>query len=374
MDDLLTRARRGETLRALGLMSGTSLDGVDVALIETDGVDSRASGAALTVPYGDDVRDAVRSVFGAEARSVATDLAERMITQAHADAVAAFLDGRFGCGPADIDVVGFHGQTITHRPERRFTWQIGDPVALARQAGLPVVADFRSADVAAGGQGAPLVPVYHQALVRQAVARGRVQLPVAVLNIGGVANVTWIGEDGSLLAFDTGPGNAPLDDWVRRHGAGAFDDGGRISRKGNVDAVAIARFMSSSYFSRKPPKSLDRNDFSSNFLRNSSLEDGAATLAWACAAAVAAGTKHMPTSPTAWLVCGGGAKNINIINILQDISNISVEIDVLTQNGDSLEAEAFGFLAVRSLRNLPLSFPSTTGVPAPHAGGRLFLP
>jgi anhydro-N-acetylmuramic acid kinase len=374
MDDLLTRARRGERLRALGLMSGTSLDGVDLALIETDGVDSRALGAALTVPYGDDVRDAVRAVFGAEVRSAATDLAERLITQAHGHAVAAFLDGRFGFGAADIDIVGFHGQTITHRPERRFTWQIGDPAALARRTGLPVVADFRSADVAAGGQGAPLVPIYHQALVRQAAARGRIRLPVAVLNIGGVANVTWVGEDGRLLAFDTGPGNAPLDDWVRRHGAGAFDDGGRISGQGRVDSAAIARFMNSTYFLREPPKSLDRNDFPFDFLNDSSLEDGAATLAWACAAAVAVGMKHMPAPPTAWLVCGGGAKNKSIINNLQKLSHISVEVDALSGNGDALEAEAFGFLAVRSLRNLPLSFPSTTAVPAPQAGGQLFLP
>jgi anhydro-N-acetylmuramic acid kinase len=374
MADVLTRAQSGAPLRALGLMSGTSLDGVDVALIETDGERVDAFGPWTTVPYAEEVREAVRAVLGAETVSADTERAERLVTQAHCDAIAAFFDGVAGCRLQDIDVIGFHGQTITHRPEKRFTWQIGDASWLAAEVGVPVVADFRSADVAAGGQGAPLVPVYHQALVRRAVEAGALKLPVAVLNIGGVANVTWVGEHGALLAFDTGPGNAPLDDWVRRHGGAAFDQDGRLSRAGRVDAARIERLLSSSYFLRIPPKSLDRNDFMSDLVIGLSLPDGAATLAHACAAAAAAALAHMPTPPTIWLASGGGAKNPSITKALSEISKISVEMSPLDWCGDALEAQAFGFLAVRSLRGLPLSFPTTTGGSAPLTGGRLTVP
>jgi anhydro-N-acetylmuramic acid kinase len=368
--DLLSRARAGESLRALGLMSGTSLDGVDVALIETDGETIQALGPWLTVPYVEEVQEAVRRVFGAVTPSFDTRHAERLVTEAHRDAVAAF----FRAWPEEvrrgIDVIGFHGQTITHRPESRFTWQIGDAAWLAAQLGIPVVADFRMADIAAGGQGAPLVPVYHQALVREAVQQGRVRLPVAVLNIGGVANVTWIGEDGALLAFDTGPGNAPLDDWIRRHQAGSCDQDGQISAAGHVDESWINQLLTSSYFSKNPPKSLDRNDFS--FDLKLPLADGAATLAAACAAAATAALAHMPQRPAGWVICGGGSRNHSIINMLKEFSNIVVED--INWNTDAIEGQAFGFLAVRSLRNLPLSFPMTTSVPSPQTGGKLYQP
>ncbi|HJQ61176.1 MAG TPA: anhydro-N-acetylmuramic acid kinase [Vineibacter sp.] len=372
MNDLLARSRRGEVLRVLGLMSGTSLDGVDLAIIETDGERVHGLGPSRTVPYDDSVRDAARAVFGATTPSPATVHAERLITDAHSEAVTAFLRGG-DHGARAVDIIGFHGQTISHRPAERFTWQIGDGAALARAAGVPVVADFRSADVAAGGQGAPLVPVYHQALARQAVALGRMRLPVAILNIGGVANVTWIGEDGALLAFDTGPGNAPLDDWLRRHG-GSFDRDGNVSGAGAVDQGRLARLLSSDYFGKIPPKSLDRNDFSSQLADGLPLADGAATLAAACAAAVAAAVDHMPAPPMAWLVCGGGARNPTILRELAARSAIGVEVAGGDWMGDVLEAQAFGYLAVRSLRGLPLTFPSTTGVPSPLTGGRLFNP
>ena len=374
MDDLLARARRGEVLRVMGLMSGTSLDGVDVAVIETDGEQVHAFGPSLTVPYDTVVRDAVRHVLGAETASPDTQRAEHLLTQAHRDAITAFVADNGPGDLDDIDVIGFHGQTITHRPEKRFTWQIGDAAWLARQTGVPVVADFRSADVAAGGHGAPMVPVYHRALVRQAAGEGRLRLPVAVLNIGGVANVTWIGADDTLLAFDTGPGNAPLDDWIRRHGVAAFDQDGLVSSAGAINAALIRKFLSSPYISKKPPKSLDRNDFSSDFVEGLSLADGAATLARACATSIAAAVTHMPEPPTAWLVCGGGSKNPSIIKSIGEISNISVKDCPPTWSADSMEAQAFGFLAARSLRGLPLSFPSTTGVPEPLRGGRVFLP
>jgi anhydro-N-acetylmuramic acid kinase len=373
MADLVTRARRGETLRALGLMSGTSLDGIDLAVIDTDGEAVKAYGPWRTVAYDDAVREAVRAVLGATARSAATDRADRLVSEAHRDAVAAFLADTAAEGGA-IDVIGFHGQTITHRPQRRFTWQIGDAAGLARALGVPVVGDFRTADVAAGGQGAPLVPVFHKALVHQAVQAGQVRLPVAVLNIGGVANVTWVGEDDSLLAFDTGPGNAPLDDWIRLHGTASFDEDGRLSSLGIPDRARIEAMLKSPYFSEIPPKSLDRNDFMLDLADGLSLADGAATLATACAAAAAAALRHMPRLPTAWIVSGGGARNPSILNALESLSNVSVAHGCVDWIADALEAQAFGFLAVRSLRGLPLSFPTTTGVPAALSGGRLAMP
>jgi anhydro-N-acetylmuramic acid kinase len=371
MADLVTRARRGETLRALGLMSGTSLDGIDLAVIETDGEAVKALGPWRTVAYDDAVREAIRAVLGAASRSAATDHADRLVTEAHREAVTAFLGETAAEGRA-IDVIGFHGQTITHRPDQRFTWQIGDAAGLSRAVGMPVVGDFRSADVAAGGQGAPLVPVFHKALAEQAVRAGQVRLPVAVLNIGGVANVTWVGPDGALLAFDTGPGNAPIDDWIRRHGAGPFDRDGAVSRQGTPDQGRIEAFLASSYFLKSPPKSLDRNDFTNNLAIGLSLADGASTLAHACATAAAAGLRHMPAPPTAWILCGGGARNSTIVGALEQCSRIAVATHRVDWQGDALEAQAFGFLAVRSLRGLPLSFPSTTGVPAALRGGRLY--
>ncbi|MCW5746737.1 MAG: anhydro-N-acetylmuramic acid kinase [Alphaproteobacteria bacterium] len=374
MSDLLTRARRGERLRALGLMSGTSLDGIDLAVIETDGEQIHAFGPSLTLPYDEPVREAVRRVLGADQPSPDTAQAEHLVTRAYRDAIARFLAGDAGLRSSDVDVIGLHGQTITHRPGRRFTWQIGDAASLAREIGLPVVADFRSADVAAGGQGAPLVPIYHQALVRRAVRDGRLRLPVAVLNIGGVANITWIGEDGAMLAFDTGPGNAPLDDWVRRHGGEAFDRDGHMSRLGTSAEGRIGQFLNSPYFLRKPPKSLDRNDFNFDLADGLSVNDGAATLAAACAAAAASALAYVPAPPTAWVVTGGGAKNPSIINKLKGFSKVKVSEQQPDWDTDFLEAQAFGFLAVRSLRGLPLSFPTTTGVTAALTGGRLFSP
>ena len=215
-------------LHALGLMSGTSVDGVDVALIETDGERLVSFGPVLTVPYSDDVRRVIRAAFGAEQPNPATAAAERAVTEAHADAVRRWSRNT-GTALATLDVVGFHGQTITHRPEKHFTWQIGDGAALARALGVRVVNDLRGADVLAGGQGAPLVPIYHAALVRD------LPRPLAVVNIGGVANVTWIGADDTLLAFDTGPGNGPIDDWCARRAGGRFDEDGALAASGKVD-------------------------------------------------------------------------------------------------------------------------------------------
>jgi anhydro-N-acetylmuramic acid kinase len=344
-------------------MSGTSLDGIDVAMIETDGRQRVIRGPARTVPYPPPFRERLRSVLGG-AGPVAE--VEEELTRLHAEAVEDFLDRRHG---AAIDVVGFHGHTILHRPAKRQTWQIGDGALLAQRLGLVVVADFRTADVEAGGQGAPLAPLFHAAL---ALALPK---PLAILNIGGVANVTWIGEEEEILAFDTGPGNALIDDWVHRHTGAAADTDGALARLGRVSPSHVARFLENPFFDHPPPKSLDRDDFRDTIPVGLSLADGAATLTEMTACGVAAAIRRFPARPHEWLVTGGGRHNPAVMDALRRRLGASVRpVESVGWDGDALEAQAFAYLAVRSIEGLPLSLPSTTGVPRPTCGGRLFRP
>jgi anhydro-N-acetylmuramic acid kinase len=352
---------------ALGLMSGTSLDGIDVALLRTDGEALIAAGPWATYPYEAPLREQVRSVLGGPKSDDGNPVAaaERALTLAHAEAVRRFLAEQ-GRAAAAVDLIGFHGHTILHRPQERRTWQIGDGALLARETGIPVVNDFRSADVAAGGQGAPLVPLYHAALSR-ALAH-----PVAVLNIGGVANVTWISADGTVLAFDTGPGNAPLDDWARRHSGAAMDEGGRLAAGGRLDRAVVERALAHPFFARTPPKSLDRDDFTWRLVDGLGPADGAATLVAIVAGAVAKSARHFPAPATRWLVTGGGRHNQVLMAALAGALGIEVApVEAVGWAGDAIEAQAFAYLAVRARRGLPLSLPSTTGVPRPLTGGRL---
>ncbi len=351
--------------RTIGLMSGTSLDGVDAAWLETDGETVSRFGPTLTIPYDDTLRGDIRHILNlapgmAEDDPLLADAVSRL-TAYHVQAVKAL--GR------EADLIGFHGQTILHQPDRRRTWQVGDAAALARATGLPVAFDFRSGDVAAGGEGAPLVPVYHEALAKN------LERPLAILNIGGVANVTWIGpEDGALIAFDTGPGNGPLDDWTMRHTGQRFDRDGTLAASGRVNETVLTQLMAHGYFARPAPKSLDRLDFSRS-LENSGLDaltpaDGAATLAAFTAAAAA--VARFPAPPRRWLICGGGRHNPAIVAALRARLGCPVEpVETVGWDGDALEAQCFGFLAARVARGLPLSFPGTTGVPHPMTGGRI---
>ena len=357
--------------RAIGLMSGTSLDGIDVAMIETDGRERVITGPALTIPYPDVFRERLRSVLGGVGP---VGEVEAELTGLHAEAVEQFLARHPG---TTADIVGLHGHTILHRPAERRTWQLGAGAQLARRLGIDVVADFRSADVAAGGEGAPLAPLFHAALA------AALPKPLAVLNLGGVANVTWIGSGGigsggiggaaDILAFDTGPGNALIDDWVRRHTGAAADLGGVLAGAGRASEAHVARFLQRPFFARKPPKSLDRDDFRDAMPEGLSLEDGAATLTEMTAAAVVAGCRHFPAPAREWLVCGGGRHNPTLIMALARRLGVPVRpVEAVGWNGDALEAQAFAYLAVRSIAGLPLSLPSTTGVPRPTTGGRLF--
>jgi anhydro-N-acetylmuramic acid kinase len=353
-------------MRVIGLMSGTSLDGVDAAWLDTDGETVARTGPAVTLPYDDALRADLRRLLDlaptlAPGDAFLADVATRL-TARHADAVTALAT------PADL--LGFHGQTILHDPAARRTWQIGDAAALARATGLTVAYDFRAADVAAGGEGAPLAPIYHQALA------ARLEPPLAVLNLGGVANVSFIGRD-DLLACDTGPGNGPLDDWTRRHTGAPFDRDGQLAGSGRVDAAVLARLLADPYFARPAPKSLDRLAFSALIAASGvgglSPADGAATLVAFTAEAVA--RTILPEPPRRWLVTGGGRHNSALMAALRARLSGPVEpVEVVGWDGDALEAQCFGFLAARVARGLPLSFPGTTRVPRPLAGGRLTTP
>lgn len=358
-----------ERFLALGLMSGTSLDGVDAALLTTDGGTFLSPGPALTTAYGADFRARLSGVMGGKGPVAEV---ERQLTLLHAEAVEALLR-EAGVQRSQVRVVGFHGQTILHEPERGRTWQLGDGALLAESTGLDVVNDFRSADVAAGGQGAPLAPLFHASL-----AHGQ-RKPVAVLNIGGVANVTWLGEGedalGHLVAFDTGPGNALIDEWALSHTGEPVDRDGMLAQAGRVDEAALKRLLAHDYFRRPPPKSLDRYAFDPTPLAVLGPADGAATLTAFTAAAVALAERHFPAPPRRWLVGGGGRRNPALMAALRSRLARPVDpVEAAGWDGDAMEAQAFAYLAVRSLRGLPISLPSTTGAARPLTGGRLHRP
>ncbi len=348
--------------RAIGLMSGTSLDGfIDVALIETDGHGYVKPLRFYAHPYDSDVRDKVRACFGKTQRDDDIVEAERLVTDIHAQAIAAF-DER-------ADIIGFHGQTITHDPDNAFTWQIGDGKALSRASDMPVVSDMRQADIKAGGQGAPLLPLYHQAMMA-----GQ-DMPVMILNLGGVANMTYIGADGSLVAFDCGPANALMDDFTKERIGEDFDVNGKLASRGTVLDHVVKDFLSSDYFKKTPPKSLDRNEWSIECVRYASREDGLATLLEMSVQGIRRGLTHLPHHPKAIYVAGGGRKNTFFIHSIASALDIkTVAIDDLGWNGDATEAEGFAYLAVRSRLGLPLTMPSTTGVDEPTNGGVLNTP
>ena len=365
-------------LTAIGLMSGTSLDGVDVALIETDGKRVKSFGPSGYRPYTDHERGLLRQALTEainlpqrDARPGILREAERAVTIAHAEAVAAFTS-QHRITRENIDIVGFHGQTVLHRPAQKMTVQIGNATALAKAIHIPVMHDFRAADVAAGGQGAPLVPVYHRALAQSLEREG----PIAVINIGGVSNITYIDGADILIACDTGPGNALLDDFMFRMTGQPFDCEGRMAAQGNADAAWVARALEHPFFAAPPPKSLDRNDFAALTLRDMPPADGAATLTAFTAAAIARIVPHLPKPPRSWIVAGGGARNLTMLRMLRErVAPATVEAaDALGWSGDAIEAQAFGFLAARGLKGLPLSYPATTGVPIPMTGGVIARP
>lgn len=364
-------------MRAIGLMSGTSLDGVDVAMLETDGGNAISPGPTSFESYGDADRNVLRDALVAaralehrSARPGPLGEAERIVTARHQGAVTSFL-ARHGLERSSIDVVGFHGQTVLHRPERRLTVQIGDGAALATGLGIPVMADLRADDVASGGQGAPLVPAYHRALVNAAGFDGA----TLVINIGGVANVTMVAGDADPIACDTGPGNALIDDLMLERTGTGVDRDGAAAAAGRVDEGALAELLDHPYFALPPPKSLDRNDFSGSAVRHLATPDAAATLTAFTADSIARVLAHFDEKPARAIVCGGGAHNPALMAALA--ARLPCEVitaDACGWQGDAVEAQAFAYLAVRALAHLPLTFPTTTGVDRPLSGGVLFRP
>nr|WP_301183100.1 anhydro-N-acetylmuramic acid kinase [Sphingomonas quercus] len=359
---------------AVGLMSGTSLDGIDAALIETDGEGAVRPVAFLTEPYPDEERAAIREAtamalsFSRPRHDLVIDAAAAMLTDRHMDLVRRLL-AHAGVEASGVAVIGFHGQTIAHRPDRGWTWQIGEGDRMAKMLGIPVVDDFRSADVIAGGQGAPLIPVYHRALTADGAP------PLAVLNLGGVGNVTFIGADGALIAFDTGPANALIDDWVLAETGARYDAGGALAAAGRVDEAVLATMLDNGWFDRPPPKSLDRADFGLAAVRGLSAADGAATLTAFTAETIARAFRHCPEQPRRLIVAGGGRHNATLMEMIARRCNVAAEpIEALGWNGDATEAEGFAYMAVRTLKGLEISFPGTTGVRRPMPGGVLHRP
>lgn len=366
----------GKVMNSLGLMSGTSLDGVDLAFLRSDGEALIEAGRQGFVPYTDETRAVLRAALDI-AKELPTPVlkdialwpealvvAENLVTQAH---IAAVHD--FRMADDEIDIIGFHGQTIAHRPsegpDARMTLQIGDGEALAVALGVDVVSQFRLADMAAGGQGAPLAPLYHAALAGPA-------RPQAVVNLGGIGNLTWLGEDDAILAFDTGPANALIDDWLLEKTGKPYDADGALAASGQVNEAAVAALMAHPFFEAKPPKSLDRLDFEMSPVTGLSPEDGAASLTAFTAESVARALAHCPEKPMRLILCGGGRHNKTLCAMLAARADIGVvDCDVLGWQGDALEAQAFAWLAIRHLNKLPLSRPETTSVSHPVTGGEL---
>jgi len=366
-------------LCAIGLMSGTSMDGIDLAALRTDGENEVERGPSFFVPYEAAFRRRIEAGLEDAKRIGKRDerpgdlgSLERDLTLRHAEAVAAFR-AKLRDDPLwnEPDLIGFHGQTVLHRPHIGLTVQLGDGPLLAERTGLPVVYDMRANDMVHGGQGAPLVPAYHAALARALPAIAR--FPAVFVNFGGISNITFVPEKGDPVAFDTGPGNALIDQWVQREGGVPFDAGGAIASEGGVARPVVERYLEKPFFGKPGPKSLDRNDFTLAEAEGLALADGARTLAAVSAEAILKSVKHLPQSPKLWIVCGGGRKNPHIVGDLREgAARLGAEVMLAEDaglDGDATEAEAWAYLAVRALKGLPLTFPATTGCREAVSGG-----
>ncbi len=346
---------------AIGMMSGTSLDGIDVALVKTDGMDRCELVDFQCFAYDDKTRKIIKDILGTRHKNDHTIEAEKILTDAHIKAIKDFGH--------KADIIGFHGQTIVHDPSQRLTWQIGDCQRLANETGINVVGDMRQADILAGGQGAPLLPLCHRAFA------SLVDKPIIILNMGGVANLTWLGQGHSdILAFDTGPANALMDDYIKYKIGQDFDFDGTLAAAGKVDQALINQWLRHDYFNKPPPKSLDRDEWDVSKVYNYQTEDAVATLAQFTVQSILKSLEFLPDQPKAFYAAGGGRKNKYIMNALQQSLNYPVcTVEDIGWNGDGLEAQGFAYLAVRSLKGLALTIPETTGIKEPSTGGNLYI-
>ncbi|RVI80104.1 anhydro-N-acetylmuramic acid kinase [Sinorhizobium meliloti] len=371
----------GRVLTAIGLMSGTSMDGIDIAVVRTDGDSIVDRGPSAGYAYDPRFRERLkqgledaRSILKREERPGTLADLERDLTLRHALAVRMFLQEN-NILPDNVNVIGFHGQTVLHRPDQALTVQLGDGELLARETGIDVVYDMRANDMTHGGQGAPLIPAYHAALARGLSKVGEIATPVVFVNIGGISNLTYIGAGEEIVAYDSGPGNTLIDQWVEAHAGIPYDRGGMIASEGGVLRELADRYLSHPFFSAEKRRSLDRNDFAPPAAGDASLEDGARTLAHVTAAGIVRSARHLPANPATYIVCGGGRLNSVIMSDLHALAEAEgarvLAAEALDLNGDSMEAEAWAYLAVRSRYCLPLTYPGTTGVSCPVSGGRL---
>lgn len=342
------------------------MDGIDIAAIETDGYGHINHLGFTSAAHDPELRERLRSCLNQSVITEEIEAIARDFTLQHPQLIKNLLND-LNLSEQDIDIIGFHGQTIHHDPDNRITIQIGDGELLAQETGIHVAYDIRQNDVQSGGQGAPLIPVYHRALTLNA----GMDLPVAVINIGGVGNITWI-SDNEMIAFDTGPGNAMIDDWIKHHTEMTYDKDGMVAANGTLDQSKLDTFLSLPYFDKDYPKSLDRNDFTSISVDGLSLEDGARTLTEMTIQSIALAVSQCPEQPKAIYITGGGRHNKTIMARLSEETGLPVQsTDVLGWNGDSMEAEGFAYMAVRSLLGEPISYPSTTGCPTPMTGGKI---
>ena len=352
---------------AIGLMSGTSMDGIDVALIKSDGKNIISRDKFIYYPYSTKTRNIIKKLINNNFSSLLEiKEAELEITKKHIEFTLQFIK-EYNLSTKEIDIIGFHGHTILHDPDKKITWQIGNAQMLASETGINVVADFRIKDIVFGGNGAPLVPIYHKALFQDHYK------PIIVLNIGGVSNLTYIenNNENDLIAFDVCFGNAPIDDLVFKKTGMHFDLDGKLSKKGKINLDLAHRFLTLDYFKKKAPKSLDRNQLYKSLekIKKLKLENALATMCYIIAKALEISLKQLPKCPKEIIVCGGGRKNTTIMNLISDVTKIkTISVEEIINNGGGVEAEAFAFLAIRNLMELPISFKKTTGVlPEKHA-------
>ena len=363
---------------AIGLMSGTSMDGIDIAMLRTDGENVVERGPSAFHAYDAAFRKRLETAL--EMASSITVRSERPgnlaelegeITHRHALAVDRFVSALPTATPTP-ELIGFHGQTVLHRPEQGLTVQLGDGKLLADETGVPVVCDMRAKDMVCGGQGAPLVPVYHAALAHSQPSANH-RFPVAFVNIGGISNITYVPATGDPVAFDSGPGNALIDQWVSAHAGIPLDQNGKIASEGGIVEPVVSAYLDNPFFEKAGPKSLDRNDFTLDEAAGLELADGARTLAAVTARSIFEAAKHMPEMPKRWVLCGGGRKNPNIVKDLKSLAEPTAGEVLLAEDlgfdGDAMEAEAWAYLAVRSVKGLPLTFPTTTGCREEVTGG-----
>jgi len=345
---------------AIGMMSGTSLDGIDVAYVKTDGMDRCELIDFQCFSYSKAEQEVMRAALGSRHKNEQTEIAEKLLTDKHVQAIKDF--------GYKADVIGFHGQTVIHDPTQLLTWQIGDCQRLANETGMNVVGDMRQADVKAGGQGAPLLPLCHRAFASV------IDKPIAVLNMGGVANLTWLGERRrDILAFDTGPANALMDDLIKYKTGKDYDFDGSFAAKGKVDEALIEKWLTHPYFEKQPPKSLDRDEWDVSVIYDYNVEDAVATLAQFTIQSILKSLAFLPDTPRALYAAGGGRKNKYIMQALNDALPYPVlPVEDIGWNGDGLEAQGFAYLAIRSIKGLALTIPETTGIKEPATGGTFY--